>query len=40
MRIKVTRRQFLLLLDNFEIIHSKGLELVMDVKTINFVYDL
>lgn len=40
MRIKVTKRQFKLLIDNFEILSSKGLYLKTDVKTILFVYDV
>lgn len=40
MRIKVTKKQFKLLLDNFHIIKDKELELEMTVKTLNYVLDL
>lgn len=39
MRIKVTKRQFKLLLDNFDIIGSKGLSILTDGRTLCFVYD-
>lgn len=37
MRIKVTKRQFKLLLDNFHIIGERGLEIKMSVKLLNYV---
>ncbi len=40
MRIKVTKRQFKILLDNFHIISEKGLELKTTVKVLNFIFDL
>lgn len=40
MRVKVTKRQFKLLLDNFHIISDKGLKLEMTVKILNYVLDL
>ena len=39
MRVKVTKKQFLLLLDNFWILSDKGLELNLDVRTLNFVFN-
>lgn len=40
MLIKVTKRQFLLLLDNFHIISDMGLELETNVRTLNFILDV
>jgi hypothetical protein len=40
MKIKVTKRQFKLLLDNIHIVIDKGLELETTVKTLNYVLDL
>lgn len=37
MRIKVTKRQFMLLLDNFYILTEKGLELEMTVGILNYI---
>ncbi len=39
MRIKVTKLQFKMLIDNFEILAEKGLILKMDAETYLFVYD-
>ena len=39
MRIKVTKIQFKMLIDNFAIISEKGLSMKMDAKTYLFVYD-
>ena len=40
MRIKVTKRQFQLLVDNLDIISSKGLIMQMNGNTFNFIYEL
>ncbi len=40
MRIKVTKRQFKLMLDNIDIIGVKGLGLKMDVRTLRYVLDI
>ncbi len=40
MRIKVTKRQFKLMLDNIDIISVKGLGLKMDVRTLRYVLDI
>lgn len=40
MRIKVTKRQFILMLDNIDILAIKGLGLKMDVRTLRYVLDL
>lgn len=40
MRIKVTKRQFLLLLNNFHIISDRGLELETNVNTLNFILEV
>lgn len=37
MRIKVTRKQFLLLLNNIQLISDRGLELETDVRTLNLI---
>jgi hypothetical protein len=37
MRIKVTKRQFNLLVDRIDILSAKGLYLTTDVKTLRFV---
>lgn len=39
MRIKVTKVQFKMLIDNFEILAKKGLSMKMDAQTYLFVYD-
>ena len=40
MRIKVTKRQFKLMLDNIDIIGVKGLGLKMDVRTLRYALDI
>ena len=40
MRIKVTKRQFKLMLDNIDILGVKGLGLIMDVRTLRYVLDI
>ena len=40
MRVKVTKRQFKLMLDNIDIIGVKGLGLKMDVSTLRYVLDI
>ena len=40
MRVIVTKKQFRLLLDNFWILSDKGLEINLDVRTLNFILDL
>ena len=40
MRIKVTKRQFKLMLDNINILGVKGLGLKMDVRTLRYVLDI
>ena len=37
MRVKVTKRQFLLLLDNFYILTESGLELELTVALLNYI---
>lgn len=39
MRIKVTKRQFKLMLDNIDIL-GKGLGLKMDVRTLRYVLEI
>jgi hypothetical protein len=39
MRIKVTKRQFLLLLDNLHILSRKGLSIETTVGTLNSILD-
>lgn len=40
MRVKVTKRQFKLMLDNIDIIGVKGLGLKMDVRTLRYFLDI
>lgn len=40
MRIKVTKRQFKLMLDNIDILGVKGLGLKMDVSSLRYVLDI
>jgi hypothetical protein len=40
MRIKVTKRQFKLMLDNIDIIGVKGIGLKMDIRTLRYVLDI
>jgi hypothetical protein len=40
MRIKVTKRQFKLMLDNIDIIGVKGLGLKMEVRTLRYGLDI
>jgi len=39
MRIKVTRLQFKMLIDNFEILAERGLTMKMNAETYLFIYD-